>query len=130
MSLDTTAPSHSTARLSYNDFEVAIRAFLKQVEHHAPWSYFEYRNSSLSQPNSAHLKQSTGSHEVEPEDQLILDDLADHFGAIPDEYDDDALGAIELPDSTCADILTVSYHIIFSPSYQVPVLYFNAYRQG
>ncbi|KAG9326143.1 hypothetical protein KVV02_005648 [Mortierella alpina] len=154
MSLDTTAPPQSTARLSYSDFEVAIRAFLKQAEHQSPWSYIEYRprsgqplrgylamnqhihcpkSTSSLQPNSQQPEQRTaGSREVGPEDQLILDDLAEHFGAIPDEYDDDdnddELGAVELLDLTSTDFLTVSFHIIFSPSYQVPVLYFNAYR--
>ncbi|KAF9943293.1 hypothetical protein BGZ67_003056 [Mortierella alpina] len=91
--------------------------------------------TSSQQPNSQQPEPSTaGSREVGPEDQLILDDLAEHFGAIPDEYDDDddddELGAVELLDLTTTDFLTVSFHIIFSPSYQVPVLYFNAYRHG
>ncbi|KAF9135178.1 hypothetical protein BGX30_011644 [Mortierella sp. GBA39] len=30
--------------------------------------------------------------------------------------------------TTTFDYLSVNYHIVFSPSYQVPVLYFNAYR--
>ncbi|KAF9958442.1 hypothetical protein BGZ72_000361 [Mortierella alpina] len=148
MSPDTTAPPQSTARLSYTDFEVAIRAFLKQAQHHSPWIYIEYRprtgqplrgylalnqhihchrQKASLQPAPEHSEQNTGSHEIDPEDQLILDELAEHFGAIPDEEDDE-LGAAELPDSTCTDILSVTYHIIFSPSYQVPVLYFNAYR--
>ncbi len=55
MSPDTTA-TQSTVRLSYNDFEVAIRAFLKQVEHHSPWSYIEYR-VSRSAGHSEHVGQ-------------------------------------------------------------------------
>lgn len=31
-----------SARLSYSDFEVAIKAFLHQTRHHTPWSYVEY----------------------------------------------------------------------------------------
>ncbi|CAO3564700.1 unnamed protein product [Mortierella alpina] len=85
------------------------------------------QNPSL-QPTSEHTEPKAGSHEIDPEDQLILDELAEHFGAIPDE-DDEEVGALALPDATGVDILTVSYHIIFSPSYQVPVLYFNAYRR-
>lgn len=87
-----------------------------------------HKQSSSLQSTPEHPEENTGSRETDPEDQLILDDLAEHFGAIPDE--DDELDTVELPDTTCTDILTVSYHIIFSPSYQVPVLYFNAYRHG
>jgi len=86
------------------------------------------QNPSL-QSTSEHTEPKTGSHEIDPENQLILDELAEHFGAIPDE-DDEEVGALALPDATGVDILTISYHIIFSPSYQVPVLYFNAYRHG
>ncbi|ORY94753.1 hypothetical protein BCR43DRAFT_494536 [Syncephalastrum racemosum] len=29
-----------------------------------------------------------------------------------------------------ANFLTIEHHIVYSPSYQVPVLYFNAVNQG
>jgi hypothetical protein len=62
------------------------------------------------------------------EDQLLLDDLAEHFGEIPDEEND--VEAMDLTQDISRDFLSVSYHIVFSPSYQVPVLYFNAYKPG
>ncbi|KAG0258102.1 E2-like conjugating enzyme atg10 [Mortierella polycephala] len=73
----------------------------------------------------------SGPQELDMDDQLLLEDLTEHFGNILDG--DDSLEeeepdlSISAIDSTCIDFLSVSYHIVFSPSYQVPVLYFNAY---
>ncbi|KAG0004914.1 hypothetical protein BGZ65_012404, partial [Modicella reniformis] len=60
--------------------------------------------------------------------QLILDDLTEHFGDIPDGEEEDEVEAFDLTQDVSHDFLSVSYHIVFSPSYQVPVLYFNAYQ--
>ncbi|KAG0281101.1 E2-like conjugating enzyme atg10 [Linnemannia exigua] len=73
---------------------------------------------------------------IDPADQLLLDELTD----IPGDGDyDDGDGeepginstqdpVIETSADITLDYLSVNYHIVFSPSYQVPVLYFNAYR--
>lgn len=29
--------------------------------------------------------------------------------------------------NTCDDVISIEYHVLYHPSYQVPVLYFNAY---
>lgn len=63
------------------------------------------------------------------EDQLLLDDLMEHFGEIPDDEEDD-VETLDLTHDISRDFLSVTYHIVFSPSYQVPVLYFNAYKPG
>ncbi|KAF9172083.1 hypothetical protein BGX21_002512 [Mortierella sp. AD011] len=94
--------SHS-ARLSYNDFEIAIKAFQRQTKHYAPWSYVEYRprrdqplQGYLSMTHLIHSnKHSDPAEEVSSNsnlstaDQLLLDDLAEHFGEIPDEEAED-----------------------------------------
>ncbi|KAI1319847.1 hypothetical protein EDD11_002841 [Mortierella claussenii] len=161
----STAPS---ARLSYHDFELAIKAFLKQAKHHSPWSYVEYRprrgqplqgylamtqlkhsHQSLQQelsktatatttttaPTATTGGVSENASEQGDADQILLNDLVEHFGDIPDaEHDDmDALADTLVNTSMSShsvsqDFLSVSYHIVFSPSYQVPVLYFNACR--
>lgn len=66
-------------------------------------------------------------------EQAILDDLSGEYGHILGEEDDQVS---EITDPSIAQerptdaYLSVSYHIVFSPSYQVPVLYFNAFRPG
>ncbi|KAK3831541.1 MAG: hypothetical protein J3R72DRAFT_454768 [Linnemannia gamsii] len=162
MTIDTNGqhPQHSavapSARLSYSDFEVAIKAFLHQTRHHSPWSYVEY-SPRRGQPlqgyltltnivHSHHAKISSGSLNtststlvtgtgvtaaaIDPADQLLLDELSDIPGGDDEEQSIDS--AQDPVIETSADItlhyLSVNYHIVFSPSYQVPVLYFNAYR--
>ncbi|KAF9912453.1 E2-like conjugating enzyme atg10 [Linnemannia zychae] len=149
----TGAPS---ARLSYSNFEVAIKAFLHQMQHHSPWSYVEYSprrgqplQGYLTLTKLVHSHQTASSVKllsastilagtdriattIDPADQLLLDELTD----IPDG-DDEEDGTentedlvIESSADTTLNYLSVNYHIVFSPSYQVPVLYFNAYRPG
>ncbi|KAF9944010.1 hypothetical protein BGZ65_012823, partial [Modicella reniformis] len=101
-------PQFPSARLSYNEFEIAIKAFLKQAESHAPWSYVEcatgggqYLQGYLSMTQLVHSHQpSLKTSEIQPgseaalpgtstTNQLILDDLAEHFGDIPDCDEED-----------------------------------------
>ncbi|KAF9350928.1 E2-like conjugating enzyme atg10 [Mortierella sp. NVP85] len=128
-----------SGRLSYNDFEIAIKAFLKQSEHHAPWGYVEYPGKGrqlqgyLSMTQLVHSQQplqrpQTAPRSIDTEDQQQLDDLEEHFGEIPDDDDDDGIEPLDLAQEVSHDFLSVSYHIVFSPTYQVPVLYFNAYK--
>ncbi|KAF9361412.1 hypothetical protein BGX26_003545 [Mortierella sp. AD094] len=102
--------SHS-ARLSYNDFEIAIKAFQRQTKHHAPWTYIEYR-PRRDRPSKGYLSMTHLIHNnntplhsvpagevssndtVSAADQLLLDDLAEHFGEIPDEETEDIDPAI------------------------------------
>ncbi|KAF9088841.1 hypothetical protein BGX23_007092 [Mortierella sp. AD031] len=121
MTSDTSGHTTPLARLSYNDFEIAIKAFLRQTRHHSPWSYVEYSP-----------RRETTSTAIDPADLLLLDELTEQLDDIPDyegEEDESSLDpVIETADTTTLDFLSVNYHIVFSPSYQVPVLYFNAYR--
>lgn len=39
----------SSARLSYTDFEIAIKAFLDQVNGHVPWTFCEYKEPRVKQ---------------------------------------------------------------------------------
>ncbi|KAI7820683.1 autophagocytosis associated protein [Gamsiella multidivaricata] len=64
---------------------------------------------------------------VSAADQLLLDNLTEHLEDIPDEEEITVVSLDDSQDVSC-NFLTVTYHIVFSPSYQVPVLYFNAYR--
>ncbi|KAF9113051.1 hypothetical protein BGX27_002307 [Mortierella sp. AM989] len=73
---ESNCATHS-ARLSYNDFEIAIKAFKRQTERHAPWSYIEYRLAGVGDSSRDVI--------VSAADQLLLDDLAEHFEEIPDE---------------------------------------------
>ncbi|KAF9288614.1 E2-like conjugating enzyme atg10 [Linnemannia elongata] len=146
--------SGPSARLSYSDFEVAIKAFLHQTRHHTPWSYVEY-SPRRGQPLQGYLTLTKLIHShhtspgatstitgtlltgttttIDPADQLILDELAEQLEDIPDgdDYEQGEETDPVVENSTSAttfDYLSVNYHIVFSPSYQVPVLYFNAYR--
>ncbi|KAG9065807.1 E2-like conjugating enzyme atg10 [Linnemannia hyalina] len=144
--------SRLSARLSYSNFEVAINAFLHQTRHHTPWSYVEYsprrgqplqgyltltklvhsHHASSGAPSTSTGTLSTGARirTIDPADQLLLDELAEQLDDIPDgEQEEEADPVVENSTSTTTfDYLSVNYHIVFSPSYQVPVLYFNAYR--
>ncbi|KAF8980006.1 hypothetical protein BGZ46_004769 [Entomortierella lignicola] len=101
--------SHS-ARLSYNDFEIAIKAFQRQAEQHAPWSFVEYRprreqplqrylsmtnliynNATSSLP--ATVGEAPTKSLISDSDQLLLDELEEHFGDIPDEEIEDSESA-------------------------------------
>ncbi|KAF9133543.1 E2-like conjugating enzyme atg10 [Mortierella sp. 14UC] len=145
----TGAPS---ARLSHSDFEVAIKAFLHQTRHHSPWSYVEYSprrgqalQGYLTLTNLVHSHQAKNSPglpstllagtgfttaTIDPADQLLLDELADIPDGDDEEQGVDSEGnsVIETSADTTLNYLSVNYHIVFSPIYQVPVLYFNAYR--
>ncbi|KAG0373496.1 hypothetical protein BGX24_011628 [Mortierella sp. AD032] len=67
---------------------------------------------------------------IDPADQLLLDELADIPGGNDEEQSIDSAQdpVIETSGDITLHYLSVNYHIVFSPSYQVPVLYFNAYR--
>ncbi|KAG0284410.1 hypothetical protein BGZ96_011218 [Linnemannia gamsii] len=153
MTSDTSAHQQSipSARLSYSDFEIAIKAFLHQTRHHIPWNYVEY-SPRRGQPLQGYLTltklvhshhtisgahsttintQAIGAPTIDPADQLLLDELAEQLTDIPDgdDYEDEENGPVtQQSKDTTLDYLSVNYHIVFSPSYQVPVLYFNAYR--
>ncbi|KAG0055064.1 hypothetical protein BGZ83_009700 [Gryganskiella cystojenkinii] len=141
-----------SARLSRSDFETAIKAFLTQTKQHAPWSYIQHP-SPLGQPAQGYLSlnqiapdQSQRFHNHQQlqqrqksfdTDQAILDELSEENGHIlgeEDEVDDLVVSGagsdpvIAQGTATTDAFLSVSYHIVFSPSYQVPVLYFNAFR--
>lgn len=68
-----------------------------------------------------------GSYDTSAGDQLLLDDLVEQLEEIPDDGED-GVEPLDLAQDVSHDFLSVSYHIVFSPSYQVPVLYFNAYK--
>ncbi|KAF9916828.1 E2-like conjugating enzyme atg10 [Lobosporangium transversale] len=79
------------------------------------------------QSTNVSTKSSEFADAANTNDQLALDDLAEHFGDIPDDDEDVTAQVNSLSsEAIIQDYLSVSYHIIFSPSYQVPVLYFNA----
>ncbi|KAF8940953.1 autophagocytosis associated protein [Dissophora ornata] len=144
MALETKSNESLTpnARLSYSDFEIAIKSFLKQAEHHSSWAYVEYRPRAgqqlqgylamtelkYCQTPSPRNARGRSLSSVSVTDQLVLDDLAEDFGNILDEEANKPLEAADLSQDISGDFLSVSYHILFSSSYQVPVLYFNAYR--
>jgi len=91
-------------------------------------SYLSMTQITADQSQNSHLQQQPSSRE-----QAILDDLSGEYGHILSEEDEqvseitDPSIAQELPTNA---YLSVSYHIVFSPSYQVPVLYFNAFLPG
>ncbi|KAK3826605.1 MAG: autophagocytosis associated protein [Linnemannia elongata] len=146
--------SGPSARLSYSDFEVAIKAFLHQTRFHTPWSYVEYSprrgqplqgyltltklvhshhtGSGVPSTSSGTLSTGTRITTIDPADQLLLDELAEQLDEIPDgdDYEEEELDPVveNSTSTTTFDYLSVNYHIVFSPSYQVPVLYFNAFR--
>ncbi|KAG0304383.1 hypothetical protein BGZ98_005591 [Dissophora globulifera] len=135
------APS---ARLSFDDFQIAITSFLKQTARHMPWTYSRAGQTPQGYLSLTELKHSQNaplqplpqatlvdkSDSVSKEDQLLLDDLVEHFEEIPDneEADHEAEAREDMSQKVSQDFLSVCYHVVFSPSYQVPVLYFNAYR--
>lgn len=47
----------------------------------------------------------------------------------PPEPDDESVGNEDVSAVPCnaSEVLSIEYHVLFHPSYQVPVLYFNAY---
>ena len=51
--------------------------------------------------------------------------LLGHSSSLCTDTDDEA--ALSLP---MADTVTAEYHVLYSPTYRVPVLYFNAYYAG
>ncbi|KAF9928901.1 hypothetical protein FBU30_002043 [Linnemannia zychae] len=143
-----------SARLSYSDFEAAIKAFLHQTRHHSPWCYVEYL-PRRGQPLQGYLTltQLVHSHQANTRtpsamtdanisqvsfvDQLLLDEMVEQLDEIPDGEENDQTEhdtasivdlAVNNSTDTTLDFLSVNYHIVFSPSYQVPILYFNAYR--
>ncbi|KAF8949505.1 E2-like conjugating enzyme atg10 [Haplosporangium gracile] len=146
--------SRPSARLSYSDFKVTIKAFLHQTRHHTPWSYVEYsprrgqplqgyltltklihsHHTNSGAPSSSTSASSIGTRTatIDTADQLLLDELAEQLDDIPDsdDYEQEAETdpVVEKSAETTLNYLSVNYHIVFSPSYQVPVLYFNAYR--
>ncbi|KAG0034287.1 hypothetical protein BGZ81_005391 [Podila clonocystis] len=127
-------PSPS-ARLSYEDFEIAIRAFLDQVNGHVPWTFCEYKEPRSSSCRGYlalnHLQHAHNATDTENDENLpphadadLLDSLAS-IGDVEEEEDESQLSVSR--DGADGEFLSVSYHIVFSPSYQVPVLYFNAF---
>ncbi|KAF8931342.1 hypothetical protein BGZ52_012797 [Haplosporangium bisporale] len=134
----TSSPS---ARLSYTDFEIAIKAFLDQVNGHLPWTFCEYKEprseSSRGYLALSHLQhthkvadaennEENGSTNTSTDLQLL--DLASIGDDLEDEEDESQLSVSK--DGAHDEFLSVSYHIVFSPSYQVPVLYFNAFKSN
>ncbi|KAF9301143.1 hypothetical protein BGZ74_007052 [Mortierella antarctica] len=129
-------PSPS-ARLSSGDFEIAIKAFLDQVNGHVPWTFFEYkeprstsRRGYLALNRLQHTHKATDTENDEENlspntDAGMLDSLASIGDDLEEEEDESQLSLSR--DGAHDEFLSVSYHIVFSPSYQVPVLYFNAF---
>ncbi|KAF9398830.1 E2-like conjugating enzyme atg10 [Podila epigama] len=84
-------------------------------------------NDSALDGNTSQLESSMVA--VSEEDQELLDSL----GSIGEEMeqDEDVSELVLNNDGSVGEgLLSVSYHIVFSPSYQVPVLYFNAFTAG
>ncbi|KAF9213088.1 hypothetical protein BGZ59_005946 [Podila verticillata] len=113
----TSSPS---ARLSYTDFEIAIKAFLDQVNGHLPWTFCEYKEprseSSRGYLALSHLQhthkvadaennEENGSTNTSTDLQLL--DLASIGDDLEDEEDESQLSVSK-----------------------VPVLYFNAFKSN
>ncbi|KAG0338809.1 hypothetical protein BG004_007066 [Podila humilis] len=148
----------TSARLSYDEFEIAIKAFMNQIHSHMPWTLNEYRDPRSFQSTKRYLAlnrlqlnnnnainnnndnnftldqnklnefEEEAKQEQEQEQQQLLDNLASMGEDVVQEVDESEL-LVSKDDVPAKDIISVSYHIVFSPSYQVPVLYFNAFKQ-
>ncbi|KAG0331467.1 hypothetical protein BG000_010901 [Podila horticola] len=76
-----------------------------------------------------HKTNSEYNEEIEPTiTDMDLDTLASIGDDLEEEEDESQLSVCK--DAAHDELLSVSYHIVFSPSYQVPVLYFNAFTSN
>ncbi|KAG0263867.1 hypothetical protein DFQ27_001588 [Actinomortierella ambigua] len=131
------------AHLSYTQFEQAIKQFESQTRRHQPWSLVEYQvrkgvpaqfylsrtDIVVDYPSSnASTEAINGSHSDHvPEINGDGDILVENEDSALEEIEDDAEA---YQNHAFGEVLSASYHIVYSPTYQVPVLYFNAYRSN
>ncbi|KAG0231840.1 hypothetical protein BGW42_008589 [Actinomortierella wolfii] len=130
MSFNSESTLHS-AHLSYAQFEHAIKQFEVQTRQYQPWSLVDYqiRKGTPTQfyltRTEAVVKSPSVRVEHVPE---ISDDGDVLFGDEDHDLEEINDDAATHQGHVSEEVLSVAYHIVYSSSYQVPVLYFNAYK--
>ncbi|KAG9305555.1 hypothetical protein G9A89_003618 [Geosiphon pyriformis] len=139
------APSKSKYEYPYLtrfEFELAAQAFIEQSRHAGngePWTWFEHEKlkgfgylSCMTLIQRIIPKSVKESEKDTKADKCTLENFQDdnEFQLIEEIEDPSVLyqSCNSVQGENARECLMVDYHILYSSSYKVPVLYFNAYR--
>ncbi|KAJ2955195.1 hypothetical protein NQZ79_g8770 [Umbelopsis isabellina] len=107
--------------LTRQDFETSIQAFERKARKLAPNQEWQLKQD-VTVSNSFVLDLELIRHSYSLLSFIAIPQIFNDTPEIDHDISDGA--TVELPDITT---LQIEYHVVYSSSYQVPVLYFNAY---
>ena len=82
--------------------------------------FFFVKYKYLKQYRYLPIKNGDNNDVIEGEEQTLQEEISDPA----------TVNTYNTTTATAYTYLTMEYHIVYSPSYQVPVLYFNGYNAG
>ncbi|KAF0528298.1 Ubiquitin-like-conjugating enzyme ATG10 [Gigaspora margarita] len=110
--------------LTRNEFDIAAKLFIEQSKRSSdeePWTWVEHEKVK----GFGYICRKSLVKRITPVNFVILEnDFTQIDDEIFEEEDLNSLPTVPVSD----EYFTVDYHIIYSTSYKVPVLYFNAYN--